>query len=87
VELKICKRRSKRFVGRGWHRRECCLYDGSREGEIEENSMVSIRPAVESDEASVYDLVTSLMEVSLDRESFHDVFIQNFTSTWVYSNT
>ena len=44
--------------------------------------MVSIRPAVESDEASVYDLVTSLMEVSLDRESFHEVFIQNFTSTW-----
>ena len=39
--------------------------------------MVSIRPAVESDEASVYDLVTSLMEVSLDRESFQEVFIQN----------
>lgn len=39
--------------------------------------MVSIRPAMESDEASVYDLVTSLMEVSLDRESFHEVFIQN----------
>ena len=39
--------------------------------------MVSIRPAVESDEASVYDLITSLMKVSLDRESFHDVFIQN----------
>jgi ribosomal protein S18 acetylase RimI-like enzyme len=39
--------------------------------------MVSIRHAVESDDASVYDLVTSLMEVSLDRESFHEVFIQN----------
>ncbi len=39
--------------------------------------MVSIRPAVESGEASVFDLVTSLMEVSLDRESFHEVFIQN----------
>jgi len=39
--------------------------------------MIHVRPAEESDEASVYDLVTSLMEVSLDRESFHDVFIQN----------
>jgi ribosomal protein S18 acetylase RimI-like enzyme len=38
---------------------------------------MSIRPSKESDEASVYDLVTSLMEVSFDRESFHEVFIQN----------
>jgi len=38
---------------------------------------MSIRPSTESDEASVYNLVTSLMEVSLDRESFHDVFVQN----------
>ena len=38
---------------------------------------MSIRPSKESDEASVYDLVTSLMEVSLDRKSFHDVFVQN----------
>ncbi len=39
--------------------------------------MVSIRPAEESDEASVYELVTALMAVSLDRKSFHDVFVQN----------
>jgi N-acetylglutamate synthase-like GNAT family acetyltransferase len=39
--------------------------------------VVSIRPAVESDEASVYELVTALMAVSLDRKSFHDVFVQN----------
>jgi len=38
---------------------------------------MSIRPSKESDEASVYDLVTSLMKVSLDRKSFHDVFVQN----------
>ena len=39
--------------------------------------MVSIRPAEESDEASVYELVSALMAVSLDRKSFHDVFVQN----------
>ena len=39
--------------------------------------MVSIRHAEESDEASVYELVTALMAVSLDQKSFHDVFVQN----------
>jgi len=39
--------------------------------------MVSIRLAEESDEESVYELVTALMAVSLDRKSFHDVFVQN----------
>jgi len=39
--------------------------------------VVSIRLAEESDEASVYELVTALMAVSLDRKSFHDVFVQN----------
>ena len=39
--------------------------------------MVSIRDAEESDEASVYELVTALMAVSLDQKSFHDVFVQN----------
>ena len=38
---------------------------------------MSIRPSKESDEASVYDLITLLMGFSLDRESFHDVFVQN----------
>lgn len=38
---------------------------------------ISIRPSKESDEASVYDLITLLMGFSLDRESFHDVFVQN----------
>ncbi len=39
--------------------------------------MILVRPSKESDEASVYDLITSLMEVSLDQKSFHDVFVQN----------
>ena len=39
--------------------------------------MVSIRHAEESDEASVYELVTALMAVSLDRKSFHEVFARN----------
>ncbi len=39
--------------------------------------MVSIRHAEESDEASVYELVTALMAVSLDRKSFHEVFALN----------
>ena len=38
---------------------------------------MSIRPSKESDEASVYDLITLLMGFSLNRESFHDVFVQN----------
>ncbi len=39
--------------------------------------MVSIRLTEESDEASVYELVTALMAVSLDQKSFHEVFVQN----------
>ena len=38
---------------------------------------MSIRPSKESDEASVYDLITLLMGFSLNRESFHDIFVQN----------
>ncbi|MEA1957495.1 MAG: GNAT family N-acetyltransferase [Euryarchaeota archaeon] len=38
---------------------------------------MSIRPSKESDEASIYDLITLLMGFSLNRESFHDVFVQN----------
>ncbi len=38
---------------------------------------MSIRLSKESDEASVYDLITLLKGFSLDRESFHDVFVQN----------
>jgi len=38
---------------------------------------MSIRPSKESDEASVYDLITLLMGFFLDRESFHNVFVQN----------
>ena len=38
---------------------------------------MSIRPSKESDEASVYDLIILLMGFSLNRESFHDVFVQN----------
>jgi N-acetylglutamate synthase-like GNAT family acetyltransferase len=39
--------------------------------------VVSIRDAEESDETSVYELVTALMAVALDRQSFHEVFVQN----------
>ena len=39
--------------------------------------MTLIRPAVEHDERSVYDLITSLMGFPLDREAFHDVFVRN----------
>ena len=39
--------------------------------------MTLIRPAVESDERSVYDLITTLMGFSLDREAFHEVFVRN----------
>ena len=39
--------------------------------------MTLIRPAVESDERSVYDLITTLMGFPLDREAFHDVFVRN----------
>ncbi len=38
---------------------------------------MNIRPSKESDEASVYDLITLLMGFSLDRESFHEVFNRN----------
>lgn len=39
--------------------------------------MVSVRHAEESDEASVYELVTALMAVSLDQRSFHEIFARN----------
>ncbi|HDN65748.1 MAG TPA: GNAT family N-acetyltransferase [Methanosarcinales archaeon] len=42
--------------------------------------MTLIRPAVESDERSVYDLIVTLMGLSLDREAFHDVFVRNLHS-------
>ena len=42
--------------------------------------MTLIRPAVESDERSVYDLITTLMGFPLDREAFHDVFARNLHS-------
>ena len=42
-----------------------------------ELGVVSIRLVEESDEASVYELVTALMAVALDRKSFHDVFALN----------
>ena len=39
--------------------------------------MIQIRSAVEPDEKSVYDLITSLMGFLLDWQLFHDVFVQN----------
>jgi PhnO protein len=39
--------------------------------------MTLIRPAIQSDERSVYDLITTLMGFPLDREAFHDVFARN----------
>ena len=39
--------------------------------------MTLIRSAVESDERSVYDLITTLMGFPLDREAFHEVFVRN----------
>jgi len=39
--------------------------------------VVSIRLAEESDEASVYELVTALMDVALGRKSFQEVFARN----------
>jgi len=42
--------------------------------------MTLIRPAIQSDEGSVYDLITTLMGFPLDREAFHDVFIRNLHS-------
>jgi N-acetylglutamate synthase-like GNAT family acetyltransferase len=39
--------------------------------------MILIRQAIQSDEISVYDLITSLMGFPLDREAFHDVFVRN----------
>jgi len=39
--------------------------------------MIQIRSAVEPDEKSVYDLITSLMGFPLDWQLFHDVFVQN----------
>nr|QNO42332.1 hypothetical protein KODGCDNG_00019 [Methanosarcinales archaeon ANME-2c ERB4]QNO43041.1 hypothetical protein HGKCJMEE_00019 [Methanosarcinales archaeon ANME-2c ERB4]QNO43219.1 hypothetical protein IMGOGGGD_00019 [Methanosarcinales archaeon ANME-2c ERB4]QNO45544.1 hypothetical protein MALFCOLD_00019 [Methanosarcinales archaeon ANME-2c ERB4] len=42
--------------------------------------MTLIRPAVESDERSVYDLITMLMGFSIDWGAFHDVFARNLHS-------
>ena len=42
--------------------------------------MTLIRPAVESDERSVYDLITTLMGFPLDRAAFHEVFVRNLHS-------
>ncbi len=42
--------------------------------------MTLIRQAIQSDESSVYDLITSLMGFPLDREAFHDVFARNLHS-------
>ena len=42
--------------------------------------MTLIRPAIQSDERSVYDLITTLMGFPLDREAFHDVFVRNLHS-------
>jgi ribosomal protein S18 acetylase RimI-like enzyme len=42
--------------------------------------MTLIRPATQSDEGSVYDLITTLMGFPLDREAFHGVFVRNLHS-------
>jgi len=42
--------------------------------------MTLIRPAIQSDEGSVYDLITTLMGFPLDQGAFHDVFIRNLHS-------
>jgi N-acetylglutamate synthase-like GNAT family acetyltransferase len=42
--------------------------------------MILIRQAIQSDERSVYDLVTSLMGFPLDWKAFHDVFTRNLHS-------
>ena len=42
--------------------------------------MTLIRPVIQSDERSVYDLITSLMGFPLDREAFHEVFARNLHS-------
>ena len=39
--------------------------------------MTLIRPAIQSDERSVYDLITTLMGFPLDHDAFHDVFVRN----------
>ena len=39
--------------------------------------MALIRPAIQADERSVYDLITTLMGFPLDHEVFHDVFVRN----------
>jgi len=39
--------------------------------------MALIRPVIQSDERSVYDLITTLMGFPLDREAFHNVFVRN----------
>ena len=42
--------------------------------------MTLIRPAIQSDERSVYDLITTLMGFLLDWEAFHEVFVRNIHS-------
>jgi len=42
--------------------------------------MALIRPAIQADERSVYDLITTLMGFPLDREAFHGVFLMNLHS-------
>ncbi|MEA1909186.1 MAG: GNAT family N-acetyltransferase [Euryarchaeota archaeon] len=42
--------------------------------------MTLIRPVIQSDEGSVYDLTTSLMGFPLDWGAFHEVFIRNLHS-------
>ncbi|MCD6207081.1 MAG: GNAT family N-acetyltransferase [Methanosarcinales archaeon] len=42
--------------------------------------MTLIRQAIQSDERSVYDLITALMGFPLDREAFHEVFVRNLHS-------
>ncbi|MEA1869129.1 MAG: GNAT family N-acetyltransferase [Euryarchaeota archaeon] len=42
--------------------------------------MSLIRPAIQSDERSVYDLITTLMGFPLEQAAFHDVFIRNLHS-------
>ncbi len=45
--------------------------------------MTLIRPATQSDEGSVYDLITALMGFPLDPGAFHDVFVRNLHSASV----
>jgi len=42
--------------------------------------MTLIRPAIQSDERSVYDLITTLMGFPREQEAFHGVFVRNLHS-------